>query len=206
METSITITVPLEQDALNEAAAKLTDMASSMGKDQDATPPAATVATPPAATVATPPAATPPVAPVGVELDTDGIPWDSRIHSGKKTKLAKSQQWKKKRGVDTDYVAQVEAELKAAMAASPAAPVTATPAVTPPPPAAVVTPPPPAAVVVGVTFPELMSKITSAQLTNEVVLAAVNRQGLQSLALLAARPDLIPAVDAELFPVVGVPA
>lgn len=54
-----------------------------------------------------------------------------------------------------------------------------------------------------ITFPVLMSKITQAitakTLTDEQVTAAINRQGIQALPLLSARPDLVPAVDAELF-------
>lgn len=63
----------------------------------------------------------------GVELDKNGLPWDERIHAGTKTKL-KSGEWKAKKQVDPALVAQVEAELRARVAASPA-PVAAVPAV-----------------------------------------------------------------------------
>lgn len=57
----------------------------------------------------------------------------------------------------------------------------------------------------GLTFPQLMAKITPAiatgSLTDDMVNAAVGRQGLAELFLLSTRPDLVPAVDAELFPV-----
>ena len=46
------------------------------------------------------------------EFDAAGIPWDARIHGKKKDKLAKTQEWKKIRGVDKALVAQVEAELR----------------------------------------------------------------------------------------------
>ena len=62
-----------------------------------------------------------------VELDKNGLPWDERIHAGTKTKL-KSGEWKAKKQVDPALVAQVEAELRARVAASPA-PVAAVPAV-----------------------------------------------------------------------------
>lgn len=62
-----------------------------------------------------------------VELDKNGLPWDERIHAGTKTKL-KSGEWKAKKQVDPALVAQVEAELRAHVAASPA-PVAAVPAV-----------------------------------------------------------------------------
>jgi hypothetical protein len=64
----------------------------------------------------TAPPATGPATSTGVELDADGLPWDSRIHSSSRKKLAKTQQWKKARGVDSDLVERVEAELRQAMA------------------------------------------------------------------------------------------
>lgn len=140
------------------------------------------------------------------------VPWDARINSGTPTKLAKApNNWKLKRGVDKSLVATVEAELIQAMQASPANPVEPTPApvaetATPTPapveatPAtqAVVTPAQPAAAGGVSTFPELMAEITSKGIDQATVLAAVNKQGLQALPLLATRPDLIPAVAAEL--------
>lgn len=76
-----------------------------------------------------------------VELDKNGLPWDERIHAGTKTKL-KSGEWKAKKQVDPALVAQVEAELRARVAASPApvAPVAAVPAVPAAPAALVVDP------------------------------------------------------------------
>lgn len=143
-------------------------------------------------------------APAGVEVDSDGLPWDHRIHAlgagGAHNKLKKTQQWKKKRGVDAVLVAEVEAELRAAMFASPANPVDSTPA---PAPAAQETPaipanPAPATHGTVDTFPELMAAITANAIDQAAVTAAVNAQGLQALPLLAARPDLIPAVAAAL--------
>jgi len=52
--------------------------------------------------------------PAGVELDPRGLPWDARINTVKRTKLV-SGDWKLTRGVDPALVAQVEAELRAAM-------------------------------------------------------------------------------------------
>lgn len=148
----------------------------------------------------------------GVELDSDGLPWDSRIHAGSKGKLKKTQQWKPKRGLDPDLKASVEAELRAAMSAGPANPVETAAAATSetPQPAAPASPAPapapaepakPAAPAGTITsFPALMQRITAAGFTQDTVTAAVKKQGLPSLPLLAARPDLIPAVAAELFP------
>jgi len=153
-------------------------------------------------------------APAGVDLAPSIntgtlIPWDARIHAGSKAKLAKKPHgWKMKRGVSDELVDQVEAELIAAMKASPANPVEAAPA--PPPvdasrsivsadPAIGVVHQKPAAPTGAVTtFPALMSAITSNKIDQATVTAAVNKAGLQSLPLLAARPDLIPTVAAEL--------
>jgi uncharacterized membrane protein YkoI len=147
-------------------------------------------------------------APYGVDLDGEGLPWDHRIHASSKAKLAKKPNgWKKKRGVDAETIAQVEAELREAMAAGPANPVvtTPTPSVfdtpTPAPAAATPATPAPAAAPAGVTtFPALMAAMTGAGYTaaSPEVTAALNSQGLQALPLLAARPDLIPAVALAL--------
>lgn len=158
-----------------------------------------------ATTVGTPEPAQNATAPAGVDLAPSVntgtlIPWDARIHAGSKAKLAKKPHgWKMKRGVSDELVDQVEAELIAAMKASPANPVESTPA---PPPASEPTPAAPAqpAAPTGAvtTFPALMSAITSNKIDQATVTAAVNKAGLQSLPLLAARPDLIPTVAAEL--------
>lgn len=152
----------------------------------------------------------------GVELDSDGLPWDHRIHAlgagGTHNKLKKTQQWKKKRGVDESLVTQVEAELKATMAAGPANPVVTTTESAPAPDTTLTaahnaaqeeTPakpsPAPAATVGTVdTFPELMAAITANKIDADTVTAAVGTQGLASIMLLATRPDLIPAVAKAL--------
>lgn len=77
-----------------------------------AVPPAALVPLPvapmpPQAAAPTPPA-------TGVELDSDGLPWDSRIHASTKTKIS-SGAWKAKKGInDPGMVKRVEAELRGA--------------------------------------------------------------------------------------------
>lgn len=45
-----------------------------------------------------------------VEVDSRGLPWDSRIHSNTKNKK-KDGTWRPKRGVDKNYLAQIEGEL-----------------------------------------------------------------------------------------------
>jgi len=103
--------------------------------------------------------AAPVAAVVPGEVDSAGMPWDARIHSGKKSKIADGT-WRKGKGVDAATIASVEAQLRAAGAASipaqaaptaPVAPAAAPVAPTAPaaPPAAPVVPAaPPAAPVV----------------------------------------------------------
>lgn len=70
----------------------------------------------PAAPIAAAPAQPGPASVPGVELDKNGLPWDGRIHSEGKNKIADGS-WRKKRGVDATLVATVEAELRAVMQA-----------------------------------------------------------------------------------------
>lgn len=78
----------------------------------------------------------------GVELDKDGMPWDARIHSAKKTKIANGT-WKTLRGVDKALLASVQAEYQGAAPSTPPAPpvppaptaTNAAPATPPAPPA-----------------------------------------------------------------------
>lgn len=49
-----------------------------------------------------------------VELDSEGLPWDKRIHASTKTKIA-SGVWKLARGVEPNIVEAVKAELRALM-------------------------------------------------------------------------------------------
>lgn len=174
-------------------------------------PPAATAGPGDAAPNATAAAGT------DLDLDADGLPWDGRIHSSSKKKLAKTKQWKKRRKPNDQaesqwdaYVASVEAELRRVMQAGPHAPVEAKqpepeqPAGPTPPPAAANKPagptPPPAATGTAEikTLPELFRLITDNNIGDDRVMAAINAQGIESLPLLGARPDLIPAVAAAL--------
>ena len=148
-------------------------------------PPAAPVTTaPPAAPVTTaPPAApvttAPPVTP-SVELDSDGYPWDRRIHSGAKTKV-KDGTWKKLRNLDPGLIEDVQAELEQ----SRAAPALLSSADAKP-----------------MTFPEIMTVLSDAIAKGLIVRDQVNEIivpfGLPSFAMLSTRPDLIPSVYGRL--------
>ena len=249
MKESISFTIPLDPLTLKHTANMLNDLAVEIEnpvtlKDHEHKAPPET----PAATnttldgaanmgseTTTPPA--PPEKPAatntpppGVDLDSAGLPWDGRIHSAGKTKLVNGGTWKKIRKIDPALVEQVEAELRAAMAAAtppadipPPTPPADIPPPTPPadippladtqvPPANVIPPPinetpppaPPETPASEITWPIFMAKVTNAMalgtLTDVMILAAVNKHGLASLPLLSARPDFIPAVNAELFP------
>ena len=225
---SISITIPMAYDALTRAGNMLHDLASDIDKEViTPTPVPAAVAETPVAPVvpialaaaetpATPAVAeTPaiPAAPAGVEVDSSGLPWDPRINSSSKKKLAKTLEWKLARGVDPVLVEQVKVELRAAMAAPvPAAtetPVAPAPAIaeTPAVPVEAIAPIPVAtptlpAVPAPMTFQQLLARITAEGIPADKVTTAVINVGLASMPLLGARPDLVPAVAAELFPVV----
>lgn len=162
-----------------------------------------------------------------VELDSKGLPWDERIHAGTKTKL-KSGEWKAKKQVEAALVAQVEAELRARVAASPAVPAVpaapVAPAVDPaavfggaapgvPPAPAIPTAPPvaplaPAATVAPsvsadpATFEQLMPRITAAVTAGimppTAVGAACAAHGVASVVTLQQSPQFVPLVWATL--------
>lgn len=151
-------------------------------------------------------AVVPPPPPVD-GCDSDGLPWDGRIHSSSKARLADGR-WRQRRNTDPSIVTEVTAELRAALSAPPAPA-----AIVPPPPVSAVlpfpfppieepaatsapaaVPPPPAAM----TFPEFMRAITAARLAPGVVLEACKAVGMPSIPALSQRPDLIPTVAAAL--------
>jgi len=180
-----------------------------------------------------------------VELDAEGLPWDARIHGSKKTKLARGNTWKLKRGIDPAEVETVIAELRLAIApvatansnftniddAKPAGPATPAQPAGPGGPAVPVVkyvtddgewtreqliaarytneqidalPITGQTVVATVmTFPELMQRITPAltdgTITDAQVTAACVKNGVDSIALVSARPDLVPAIKIDLF-------
>jgi hypothetical protein len=64
-----------------------------------------------------PPTLAPAVAPsTGADVDSQGLPWDARIHSSNRQKIADGT-WRKKRGVSDTLVETVSAELRQIMAA-----------------------------------------------------------------------------------------
>jgi hypothetical protein len=77
-------------------------------------PPATSVAAAPLP-VAAPvvPAASPTPAGAAEELDPRGFPWDERIHSSSRGRLAKGNFWKNRKNLPEGVIEQVEAELRA---------------------------------------------------------------------------------------------
>lgn len=155
------------------------------------------------------------------------VPWDERIHSKGDKRTKADGSWKLARGIDKTLVQTVEAELRAAMAVpAPNEPVavvvspTATPAIVPtveavpnvqsPVVTATVaagsTANPSSAPVVAAqpvdtaitTLPALMAAATGAGKTQADMQEAAVAAGIASVALLGARPDLIPAVAKSL--------
>lgn len=146
------------------------------------------------------------------------MPWDGRIHSSSKAKVADGT-WRQKRNLDPALLSSVTAELKqtmglgvavapppppfAASVAPPAPPASSTPPAPPiptPPPSAGVAPT--ASPSSGNPFLALMKHVTAGfaakSITQEMINAAVQGVGLPSLPMLVNQPDKIPAVAAEL--------
>ncbi len=191
-------------------------------------PPATVLSVPTVDQVVTAPTGAPPSN--LADLDKHGFPWDHRIHSESKTKVADGS-WRKKRGCDPVLVAEVEAQLKQVMptgaplaevfapAFIPTTPVgndvipfdnqTAVPA----PPAPVsTTPPPPASVNVEAAKSEYVALVgrvsaalSSKRVTIEGVTAVCAAHGIPALPLLVNRLDLVPQVAAEIDAIIVSP-
>lgn len=138
-------------------------------------------------------------------LDSRGMPWDHRIHSGTKAKIAGGV-WRQKRGVDPALIASIEEQLKKLIAIPAAG--TANGAVIPAPDGAA-----PAAAIPapgGMTFEQLMLWIIPLttsdppKITQPMLLAAIGPLGLLGLPDLRVRPDLIPQALAAIKATAGV--
>ena len=129
-----------------------------------------------------------------VELDGEGLPWDRRIHASTKTRRQSDNTWKLARGVDEALVEQVKGELRVAMSAG-----------APPAPAAAPQAPPAPA---PTTFAELLQAVTAMQAADKIAFTQIvdvcKKHGFANLPLVAARPDMIPTVYADLVAIAGV--
>lgn len=155
------------------------------------------------------------LAAAGVDLDSDGYPWDHRIHASTKTKIANGT-WKLKPKTDPALIEQVRGEFRQTAAA----PIDLAPALQVPPPSlgAAVEPAPqaaapaPAPTVIPATdekptaapalFAATMKKYSVAESTGKVEPGAALKwctaAGLPSVAGLMSRPDLCGAFYDQL--------
>lgn len=156
------------------------------------------------------------------DLDTNGIPWDERIHSGTK-KQNKDGTWARRRNTDDAVYEQVMAELKAAHVAlvgdgqapegdsaasafgtqaPPAVPVPPAPPAAAAPPAPAPAPAPPAAAV-DVSFPAIMRTVTELQRDGKIDRTGVNevlgQMGVASIGLLVSASEDVRAGVAALL-------
>ena len=159
------------------------------------------------------------VKPSGIEVDSEGLPWDARIHSSSRN-LNADGSWRLRRNLNPDILTQVMAELKKTMGtrevmeqvnaplppsvtpvAAPAPPVVISP---PLPPVTGISPPVGAAPIAsgGNKFPSLMKGIvamkTAGSLKDNQVKETLDAFNIPSLPMLMHRPDVIDEVAAAL--------
>lgn len=190
-----------EQDAL-EAAGWTTELLLADGYLREVTEQRPLPVAPGASSQAPVPAPVPP-APAGsaVELDADGLPWDSRIHSDATVRKAATGKWKTRKNLAAGYKEQIEAELRAVMGAPTATTASVSaPAPAPAAPSAPAAPAPPSATAAApaapgaMTFADFTRYLVSNKVDQGKVMVQVQKVGLTSIPDLAKRPDLIPAV------------
>lgn len=152
-----------------------------------------------------------------VVLDSNGLPWDERIHSENRA-TNKDGSWRSRRNLSDDIRDKVTAELRQTypapvvvaapppppadavveMALVPPPPSISTIETAPPPPPPPVVPAAPPAPTSSVTFGDLISRVAAAiangKTTMANVVASLNGLGLTGLPDVAGRPDLIDPV------------
>jgi len=118
-----------------------------------------------------------------IELDSEGIPWDARIHSGSKKKLVKKNIWKLLRGVDAVTVAKIKTELAQGVLGEAPPPIEPKQEVLEP---------------TTMTWTELLVKISTASLDNDIANAACQKYGVADIGTLQDTPALVPLVAKDL--------
>ena len=196
-----------EQDAL-EAAGWTTELLLAEGYLREVTEQRPLAVAPGASNPAPAPAPVPP-APGGstVELDADGLPWDSRIHTDAAVRKTATGKWKTRKNLPEGYKEQIEAENRkvtavssnTATTASESAPAPApvapsAPAAPAPAPAPAAAPAAPPAHNGAMTFAEFTRYLVANKVDQGKVNLQVQKVGLTSIPDLAKRPDLIAAV------------
>jgi len=135
----------------------------------------------------------PPPPPGSVETDKNGLPWDERIHSGNRAKIADGS-WRMKRNVAPELVAEVEAQLRGQVPA-PNVPVTRAEApangAPVPAPSAPPLPPGPPALTFGVVASRIGKAVTAGTLSGNVLSVKLAELGFpDGLHTVNARPDM----------------
>ena len=130
--------------------------------------------------------APPEISKPSVSLDSQGLPWDFRIHARTKTKN-KDGSWKRLRSVSNKTIDRVESELKVVQQIPPII-IVPSPTQDIPAPAN--------------DFAAIMTMITTA-MTNKTlvrpdIMKVLNSYGIPSIPIIATRPDLIPAIMLSL--------
>jgi len=140
-----------------------------------------------------------------VPLDSEGLPWDDRIHTSARSKIANGT-WKLKRGGDPAQVAAVKAELKSLMNV-PNVQVNNGTFLQPPISNAVPPPPPVESLIIRDTFVDFIQDITeqlgSGKLTMGEITQCCSQVGIAAPNLLASRPDLIPTVATAISKIIA---
>jgi hypothetical protein len=131
-----------------------------------------------------------PAADPSVELDSEGLPWDDRIHGSGQTFLKADGTWKLKRGVDAVLVAKVKTELRGKYPAPGREPA--------PAPAPAPAPEPPTSCDNVTSWAELNDFITQDNIDPELVESALAKFNVPSMESLKDVPVLIPLIYKEL--------
>lgn len=136
----------------------------------------------------------PPPATTTVELDSEGMPWDARIHTTARTKVANGT-WKLARNTPNELVANVKAEYLGNVQSPTTSNVnTAEQQVAP----ITDVPPPPPPTTTGDPVRQFMSDIAKAGRMPSEINAALQKHGVQTLQLIRNYADKIPAIRLEL--------
>lgn len=141
-----------------------------------------------------------------VELDSKGIPWDSRIHAKNKSMTTQGE-WKLGRHLDPSFVRKVKTELRSKALVPKTVKKTQKPVIGVPPPPPIAVPKPPAFVDETQGFVKLINRVTEAQktgaITKQQIADTLRVFNMPSLAMVSTRMDLLPSISAEFDKIIG---
>lgn len=110
MSTTISFTIPMDADVLRKTSDMLLSLAGDAVEEPTVTP-LGDANEPNDIIVTLPPPLPPADTDSAIELDSEGFPWDGRIHSSAKTKVQRTGEWKLIRGKDPTVVEAIKQEL-----------------------------------------------------------------------------------------------